>query len=1099
MVDSFYIPGTDSAHYQAFGNNILASSLDRYVSALDSAGNLHLIDLTVRDETFTGTTGADSFAGGRGNDTYYVDNAGDTVTELPDQGHDKVISSIDYTLPDNVEDLTLSGTAVFGAGNSLNNVIVGDAADNVLDGGGGNDTLDGGSGVDTATYASAASAVSVGLAVAGAQDTGGAGVDTLVSIENLTGSAFNDTLAGNAGDNVLDGGGGVDTVSYAAAGAGVTVSLAVSGPQNTGGAGTDTLANFQNLTGSAFNDTLAGNAGDNVLDGGGGVDTVSYAAAGAGVTVSLGVSGPQNTGGSGTDTLANFENLTGSAFNDTLAGNAGDNVLDGGGGVDTVSYAAASAGVTVSLAISGPQNTGGAGTDTLANFEDLTGSAFNDTLAGDAGDNVLDGGGGVDTVSYAAAGAGVTVSLAVSGPQNTGGAGTDTLANFENLTGSAFNDTLAGNAGDNVLDGGGGVDTVSYAAASAGVTVSLAISGPQNTGAAGNDTLLNVENLTGSAFNDTLGGSAGDNVLDGGGGVDTVSYAAAGAGVNVNLANSGPQNTGGGGTDTLTNFENLTGSAFNDTLTGDAGSNVIEGGAGDDTIDGGSGVDTATYVSAASAVGVSLAVAGPVYTGGAGVDTLISIENLTGSAFNDTLAGNAGDNVLDGGGGVDTASYAAASAGVNVSLAIAGAQNTGGDGIDTLISIENLTGSAFNDTLTGNAGDNVLTGGGGNDTLDGGDGADVAVFSGLRSDYSIAAQDPGVFLVTDLRAGSPDGADHLTNIEQLRFANGAVNLPPHTQDFNADGASDVLWRNDNGDALLWLGNAGAGPAFGTQAAGNGASWQVAGFGDVDGDGRSDILWRNNDGSAVLWLANAGGGFSAQSLGAPPTSWHLLGVADFNGDGKGDIVWRNDSGQVSVWTANARPQGLSSRSPVSARRPAGICRTWPTSTATAAPIPSGATTTATPASGSPTPTGAFHLRPRGAADQLADPGRGRLQRRRPRRHPLAQHQHRPAERMGNGRRAWPELQLPPVRTRIGRRAFQLAHRAGGRLQRRRPGRHPVAQRRHRPGQRVDHQRRPHHRLHPPRPRSVSVHRMAHPGRLARRVDPAHAARGCCRRS
>ena len=118
----------------------------------------------------------------------------------------------------------------------------------------------------------------------------------------------------------------------------------------------------------------------------------------------------------------------------------------------------ATSAVTVNLSIGAAQNTGGAGTDTLLNIENLTGSNFNDTLSGDGNNNTLDGGAGTDTVTYASAGAGVTVSLAISGAQNTGGAGTDTLLNFENLTGSAFNDTLSGDGNNNTLDGGAGTD-----------------------------------------------------------------------------------------------------------------------------------------------------------------------------------------------------------------------------------------------------------------------------------------------------------------------------------------------------------------------------------------------------------------------------------------------------------------------------------------------------------------------------------------------------------------------------------------------------------------------------------------------------------------
>ena len=95
------------------------------------------------------------------------------------------------------------------------------------------------------------------------------------------------------------------------------------------------------------------------------------------------------------------------------------------------------------------------------------------------------------------------------------------------------------------------------------------------------------------------------------------------------------------------------------------------------------------------------------------------IENLTGSAFDDTLEGNGGNNVLAGGAGHDTITYERALAGVAISLALTNAQNTGGAGSDTLSGFENLIGSAFNDTLTGNAGVNVITGLDGNDTLAG--------------------------------------------------------------------------------------------------------------------------------------------------------------------------------------------------------------------------------------------------------------------------------------------------------------------------------------------------------------------------------------------
>jgi Ca2+-binding RTX toxin-like protein len=179
----------------------------------------------------------------------------------------------------------------------------------------------------------------------------------------------------------------------------------------------------------------------------------------------------------------------------------------------------------------------------------------------------------------------VTVNLATTSAQNTIGAGVDTLVNFENLTGSAFNDTLTGNAGANVLSG-----------------------------LAGNDT------LTGGAGNDILNGGAGNDHMDGGAaGSDTASYVDATAAVTVNLVSATAQNTGGSGTDTLLNFENLTGSNFNDMLSGNAGANTLNGLGGNDSLNGAAGIDT-----------------------------------LSGGAGNDRLIGGAGNDNLDGGAGTDS-------------------------------------------------------------------------------------------------------------------------------------------------------------------------------------------------------------------------------------------------------------------------------------------------------------------------------------------------------------------------------------------------------------------------------------------------------------
>jgi Ca2+-binding RTX toxin-like protein len=179
--------------------------------------------------------------------------------------------------------------------------------------------------------------------------------------------------------------------------------------------------------------------------------------------------------------------------------------------------------------------------------------------------------------------------------------------------------------------------------------------------------------------------------------------------VTVSLAIAGAQNTVGAGSDTLTGFENLVGSSFNDVLTGNASANVLsggagddtlDGGAGDDTLDGGAGTDTASYAAAASGVTVSLAVAAGAEHGGRWQRHPDRHREPHRLVVQRRLTGDAGANVLSGGAGTtrgrragdDTWTVAPApirramrgASGVTVNLAVAGAQNTVGAGNDTL-------------------------------------------------------------------------------------------------------------------------------------------------------------------------------------------------------------------------------------------------------------------------------------------------------------------------------------------------------------------------------------------------------------------------------
>ncbi len=305
---------------------------------------------------------------------------------------------------------------------------------------------------------------------------------------------------------------------------------------------------------------------------------------------------------------------------------------------------------------------GTAGPDNLVGRDDLA-----EILLGDAGADFLTGGGGNDSLY--------------------GGADNDILR------GGSGNDLLDGGAGADTLEGGSGNDT--YNIDSTGDLVS-----EENADLAvgGSDTVLsllaaytlpaNVENLhlissgaangTGNALDNVLIAGNGDNRLDGAAGNDTVSYLGAPAGVTVSLAVSGPQATGGSGTDTLVSIEHLTGGAFADQLTGNDGNNRLTGDAGDDTLDGGVGADTLLGGDGSDTFRVDqsgdLVVESNADLASGGRDTVLTslaaytlptnVENLhllatgaangSGNALDNLLLASNGDNRLDGGTGNDT-------------------------------------------------------------------------------------------------------------------------------------------------------------------------------------------------------------------------------------------------------------------------------------------------------------------------------------------------------------------------------------------------------------------------------------------------------------
>lgn len=278
--------------------NVDASGFGKAIRLYGNAGANVLTGTDLAD-IIDGGAGADAMKGGAGSDSYSVDNAGDVVTELSGGGTDTVLATIDYTLGDNVENLTLDGLALKGTGNGLANMITGNGLANLLDGGDGNDTLLGGDGADRLT--------------------GGAGADRMEG--------------GNGDDTYITAGTGDTLVENAAAG----FDRAFGGDSFTLGdnieVGSLTGTNAASLTGSATDNLLGGNSANNTISGGGGADSL-FGHAGAD-TLNGGDGDDFLCGGQGIDTM------TGGAGKDqfvisTALGQSVDKITDFVSGTDKI-------------------------------------------------------------------------------------------------------------------------------------------------------------------------------------------------------------------------------------------------------------------------------------------------------------------------------------------------------------------------------------------------------------------------------------------------------------------------------------------------------------------------------------------------------------------------------------------------------------------------------------------------------------------------------------------------------------------------------------------------------------------------------------------
>ncbi|ODN70125.1 tail fiber protein [Methylobrevis pamukkalensis] len=373
----------------ALGNRLTGNAAVNLLSGLDGDDVLSggqgddILSGGAGADLLDGGTGADAMNGGQNNDTYIVDNLGDTVSEVGGNGtNDTVQSSVTFILGAGLEHLILTGNAAIdGTGNSSLNRIVGNNASNTLLGQSGNDTLLGNGGTDTLN--------------------GGSDNDKLfggADADELFGDSGTDTLNGESGADLLDGGTGAD---------------AMFGGQN--------------------NDTyIVDNLGDTVSeDGGNGTnDTVKSSVSftlGAGLEhlVLTGGGASDGTGNSGNNKLTGNDaanHLLGLGGNDTLTGNGGDDILEGGNGNDTLRGN-----------IGNDVLNGGDNDDALfggTNNDTLEGNSGSDTLYGEDGNDTLDGGDGADVLR---GGKGKDVV--------TGGEGADAFV-FDSAISASGNDTL---------------------------------------------------------------------------------------------------------------------------------------------------------------------------------------------------------------------------------------------------------------------------------------------------------------------------------------------------------------------------------------------------------------------------------------------------------------------------------------------------------------------------------------------------------------------------------------------------------------------------------------------------------------------------------
>lgn len=787
----------------------------------DTFIGIHKIRGSNSADYMVGTSQDDHFQPAGGNDQL---DGGDGF-DLIDYGRDGD-EGANPTAPITVD--LLAGTATDGFGNTDtlrnfeaarggygNDTLRGDNNDNEFVGYSGNDFIDGRGGRDTVRYdiensvrtdPSELSGVIVNLsgsalvldigngpitvASGTARDNFG-DTDTLVSIERVVGSQYADLIVG------LDAASGVDFVELL-------------------GRGGDDI-----MIGGSAGSVISAGRGNDAIDGGDGYDTVLHweedgdAGSAVSVVTSGAGSGTILDPWGGTDNYANVEEIKGTQLNDSFVAGAGAQASDGWyvhwvglAGNDTFDNSAGGRvlvkydsekydhddeddvqGVVVNLSAVEQSHAGGTiaagtATDTFGQTDILIGitaaegtdkadalfaSNQDSYLQGRAGDDLIQGGSGHDDLI--------------------GGDGDDVIFGVNGLSDGA--DYMEGGNGDDTFHARDDVDGVGdFVMAGMGNNTVIGIEVFNQFGLDGHD--LSFQDLqvgVTASLTAGLATAAGMNTT-----FSAVHF----------LYGSGKADVLSGGLAAHDNFEGFSGMAGNDQIDGGTGRDMVD--YRFETTDGYYDLD-GSRVRGTQGVVVDLD-SGLAIDSFGDIDHLISIEVVRGTMFADTVfgsntagdsfEGNQGDDIFDGRGGSDTIDYDAdhrdgATSGVTVNLASEIATDSFGD-TDTLISVERVRGSVFddfivgssaanvlhgnagNDALSGVGGDDLLEGGSGDDWIEGGDGVDMAAFQGNRSDYSIAMDADGTLTVTDQRSGGGDGIDTLLNVEILQFADGAVEV-----------------------------------------------------------------------------------------------------------------------------------------------------------------------------------------------------------------------------------------------------------------------------------------------------------------------------------